>query len=333
MTNGDTGSIQREGHSTVRHRRVVALALTLTCAVILAACYTPPTGGGGGEPTTTTEATTTVQAGAAAIVSPTTGLDADGSTLTVTGTGYTPSANPTGLYVAVGIGAGPVPTQYSNAKFVRTTGPEPETVSGAKLQADGSFAVTLTGVKPLFFGQTGDAVNCYVTACSVYVWSAHTGSYGPWSSQAAISFETLDHPVVAVSKQAHLAIADTSVKFAGAGFDPSIPNVFPPFAPGLGVYVAYGPVDPAAPGTFWLDAAAFASAKWVRPGGPSPETPTGGPMNADGTFQVNVDVPRTFTNGSGSVDCTLTPCSIVTMAAHGSPIRTQDSVSGITFAP
>ncbi len=333
MTKGTPRSSVRAGRSTTRNRRVGVATLALTCAVLLAACYTPPTGGGE-APTTTTEAsTTTVPTGPSAVVSPTAGLDADGSTITVTGSGYTPSANPTGLYVAIGTGAGPVPSQYSYAKFVRTTGPDPETASGAKLQADGSFSVTLAGVKPLFFSQSATAVNCYQTACSVYVWSAHTGSYAPWSSQAAIAFEALDHPIVAVSKKTNLALTDTSVKFAGAGFDPTIPNVFPPFAPGLGVYVAYGPVDPASPGTFWLDASAFASAKWARPGGPVPETATGGVMNADGTFLVTVDVPRTFTNGSGPVDCTVTPCSILTMAAHGSTNRTQDSVTGITFAP
>ena len=90
------------------------------------------------------------------VVSSTT-LQADGtSDITVTGTGFTAAGDGTvpGIYVAVGPKVGETwyldASRFQYAKYVRTTGPETETASGARLQADGTFTLTFQDVAPVY---------------------------------------------------------------------------------------------------------------------------------------------------------------------------------------
>ncbi|MYW03537.1 Htaa domain-containing protein [Streptomyces sp. SID3343] len=125
-------------------------------------------------------------------------------------------------------------------------------------------------------------------------------------------------PAVTVTPNVDVDPAGGTVTVKGTGFDPNINNKF-------GVYVVFGPADAAV-----TDAAAFGAQKWVRPGGTP--SPSGDNMNADGSFTTTLDIKAAYTDGNGkAVDCLVTQCQVITMAAHGSPNRTQDTRTPVGF--
>ena len=154
--------------------RMALVGLAAGTAVLVAACSTTPS-----APHATTT-TTTVPAGPHVTVTPTSGLSAAGTTVTVAGTGFVPSANPTGLYVSFGTGFSPAQLDMAHAFWVNTApGPGPQ----AQLAADGSFSVSLT------VQGTVNATDCTTTSCSVVTFSAHDGSYAPsWATMTPVTF-------------------------------------------------------------------------------------------------------------------------------------------------
>lgn len=287
-------------------KQLAAVAAVMATGLVMAACTPPPD---------TTPTSTTIPSPAPSItVSNTTALAATGSTVTVTGQGFDPAivdgANGTvGVYVALGRGASTtVPEVYTAAKFVRPNGPSPETTSGAKMNPDGTFSATIS--TSALFSASGSAVNCYLESCSIYVFSAHTGSYAPWTfAKTPVTFKAPTSPMVAVSKTTGLNPAGQDVTITGAGFATTAP----------GIYVVFGPVDTATP--WWLDASAFGDAKYL------PNSTIG----AGGTFTTTLKPVASYT-GSSPIDCGSTSCAIATMKAHGSSDRTQDTVTAVTFA-
>ncbi|MDX6740280.1 hypothetical protein [Actinocorallia sp. A-T 12471] len=116
------------------------------------------------------------------------------------------------------------------------------------------------------------------------------------------------------------ATGANTVSISGSGFDAKANN-------GFGVYVVFGPK----PANYHLDANLFGAAKWVHTGGAG-----GGAgqaeMKADGSFSVTLSVQARYTDGNGKkVDCTVTKCYILTMAAHGVPDRSQDTSTPVSF--
>ncbi|MCD0449015.1 hypothetical protein LO762_07400 [Actinocorallia sp. API 0066] len=112
----------------------------------------------------------------------------------------------------------------------------------------------------------------------------------------------------------------TTISISGSGFNPTANN-------GFGVYVVFGPRT----ANFAQDANLYGAAKWVHKGGAS-----GGagqaPMTDAGGFSVTLLVQARYTDGNGKkVDCTATPCYIITMAAHGARDRSQDTFTPVTF--
>ncbi|TDD35833.1 hypothetical protein E1287_12660 [Actinomadura sp. KC06] len=103
----------------------------------------------------------------------------------------------------------------------------------------------------------------------------------------------------------------------GSGFDPAANG-------GLGVYVVFGPKVP----DYWTNAGAFQASKWVHKNGAGENK-----LNADGTFALTLPgVKAKYTDGSGkAVDCLTTQCYVITMAAHGSADRSQDTFTPVTF--
>lgn len=292
-------------------KSVLAVGLVSVAAVLAACAPEAP-------PATTPSTSTPPTAVPAITVSNTTGLASDGTaTITVTGSNFDPAVvngqagNPVGVYVAIGVGSSStVPEAYTSAKYVRPTGPEPETASGAKIKADGSFSATIA-VKPVFTGQ-GRAVNCYLEACSIYVFSAHNGSYAPWTfTKTAASFSAPTAPMLAVSKTTGLAATGEAVTITGAGYATTAP----------GIYLVYGPADPLS--SWWLDSSAFGDAKFISQAG----------IGANGTFTSSLTLKGSYV-GSSPVDCTVAPgaCSVITMKAHGSADRSQDVLIPLTFS-
>jgi hypothetical protein len=262
--------------------------------------------------TTTTESTTTTTAPPtftpAVSYSATAGLPQSGGQVVVSGSGFDPSlvtGGVAGVYVAIGIGAGPVPTAYTSAKFVRPTGPDPETGSGAKLQSDGTFVATIA--TPALFVAQGQAVNCYIDACKVFVFSAHTGSYSPWNFQAPVTFAAATTPQVVVSKTANIANAGETVTATGAGFSTTFP----------GIYLGQVPWTQATAPSTWssTDAAEWGDTVWISTTGPDPRAGAQAHLNADGSFRTTLSVQGTI--GASGNDCSTTACSIATVRAHG----------------
>lgn len=127
-------------------------------------------------------------------------------------------------------------------------------------------------------------------------------------------------PSVSVTPVGPLPVGTQVVTVTGSGFDP-VGNH------GNGVYVVFGPITPA-PG-YYLDASVYAAFKWVHPTGQ--ESGAEAPMAADGSFSTTLDIPSTFTNQVGPVDCAVVACAVITFGAHGSQDRSQDTCTAMTF--
>jgi hypothetical protein len=131
-------------------------------------------------------------------------------------------------------------------------------------------------------------------------------------------------PTVTAAPSINIARQGTSFVIKGSGFSATANG-------GLGVYVAFGPKPSLHPADWFKSIEHYQAAVWVHPGGTG--TATNQPMNANGTFSF------TLTNADGSpiqptygkTDCTRVQCGIVTMAAHGSTDRGQDSFRAIVY--
>ncbi|WP_432897277.1 HtaA domain-containing protein [Micromonospora matsumotoense] len=123
--------------------------------------FTFSTGGGSG------------QTGPAVGVTPATGLDPAGATITVTGSGFDPEANgAAGIYVSFGP---KVDEHWTNAgvlqvtKWVNKTN-EP-TEARDRLNADGTFRTTLP-ISAVYTDRTGTRVDCTAVQCYVITFAA-----------------------------------------------------------------------------------------------------------------------------------------------------------------
>ncbi|WP_019632280.1 hypothetical protein [Actinomadura atramentaria] len=136
---------------------------------------------------------------------------------------------------------------------------------------------------------------------------------------APVALATPAHAAsLAVSQRTGVPQSGATLTVTGSGFDAKRNNAF-------GVYVVFGP----RPANFFKDANLFASAVWVHPGG-------GGngqaPMSAAGSFSVRIAVKAKYTDGNGkAVNCLVSACYVMTMAAHGVPDRSQDAMVPIAF--
>ena len=131
-------------------------------------------------------------------------------------------------------------------------------------------------------------------------------------------------PSVKVSPAVNVARTGKTFVINGSGFNATANN-------NLGVYVAFGPAPALHPSDWFKTIEHYQAAVWVHIGGTG--TATNKPMNANGTFSF------TLTNGDGSpiqpafgsTDCTKIQCGVVTMAAHGSTNRTQDTFRPVIY--
>lgn len=91
---------------------------------------------------------------------------------------------------------------------------------------------------------------------------------------------------------------------------------------GNGIYVVFGPKE----ADWTTNAGNYGASKWLKAYGADG-------INPDGTFSVTLtDVKASYKNGAGKdVDCLVTECYVLTMAAHGSPDRSQDAFVKVSF--
>ncbi|WUI02747.1 WxL domain-containing protein [Spirillospora sp. NBC_00431] len=115
-------------------------------------------------------------AGPSTTVTPTTGADPDGQDVHVTGSGFDPNKNNGfGVYVAFGPKNGA--DWYLNANAFQATKWVHKNASGSatqvRMNADGTFDLTLTGIKAKYTDGDGKQVDCLVTQCYVLTFAAH----------------------------------------------------------------------------------------------------------------------------------------------------------------
>ncbi|WP_246098201.1 hypothetical protein [Rhodococcus spelaei] len=110
-------------------------------------------------------------------------------------------------------------------------------------------------------------------------------------------------PTVTLSKKTAIAAAGESITISGAGFSGA----------GAGLYVGLAQDDKFST----TDASAWMTTKWLK-----------ATDIVDGAWSATVDVAAI----AGTSDCLKNTCSIYTVAAHGSPDRTQDTKTPVTFA-
>ncbi|MGC0422409.1 hypothetical protein [Embleya sp. AB8] len=116
-----------------------------------------------------------------------------------------------------------------------------------------------------------------------------------------------------VTPSTDLDPAGASVTVKGSGYAAGSGN---------GIYVVFGPKE----ADWTTNAGNYGASKWFKAYGADG-------INPDGTFSVTLtDVKATYTNGAGKeVDCRRVECYVLTMAAHGSPDRSQDAFTKVTF--
>ncbi|MFC9517236.1 hypothetical protein ACFTSD_16020 [Nocardiaceae bacterium NPDC056970] len=163
---------------------------------------------------------------------------------------------------------------------------------------DGGFSTTLkaTAIK-------GDA-NCYLNACAIYTLADHiTLSDRSQDTMTAVAFAP--KPAVTANKTTNLVAGDT-ITVSGTGFQGA--------AAGNGIY--YGIVQD-------NQFSATDAGAWITTG----FIPKGQIVGGAWTATISAAAVN------AASDCYVNACSIYTVMAHGSPDRSQDTKTPITFAP
>lgn len=314
-----------------RSRRSLALLAAGTLAAGLALVPTPASA-----------------AGAPAItVTPSTGANPAGQALAVSGTDFSTTVGGSqGIYVAFGPDPATLPADwFSNAGYFQATAwvhPNSTTTPSATNQpmaADGSFSFSLTKADGSAITAAYDYVDaasvshhvdCTTQTCGIVTMAAHGSTNRTQDTFTPISFApAVQTPTITVTPSMGADPAAQVYTVRGSGFST---------APGTpGIYLAFGYKDPGNP-NWYTSGSLYETAKYIRQTGPSPETNTGGRLNADGTFEVTLKksdgspLTAAYTGSAGPVDCTQVQCSVLTFAAQGSAVRTQDTEVPITFA-
>ncbi|MCA1007886.1 hypothetical protein LCL87_19415 [Rhodococcus hoagii] len=276
---------------------------------------TPPTT----TPPTTTTTPPVTGSGPRVSTSKTTGLNAQGDTISVRGSGFAT----TGMGIYVGMAQ---TSKYSSTNadmFYGTKYIKPADMPG------GSFSVTIDVIGAF---ANGDCVN---NECAIYTLAAHGSSDRSQDTKTKISFVGTAPPVtggggtgtgggatgpgaagaapgttftansnlsVSLSKASDINPAGENITISGSGFSGA--------APGLYVGLVQDNVFSAADASVWMTSA------FVKP-----EQISGG----------NWSLPMDLVSTSGAFDCMKNACSIYTVMAHGSSDRSQDTKTPVSF--
>ncbi|MFE2873853.1 LPXTG cell wall anchor domain-containing protein [Embleya sp. NPDC059259] len=238
-----------------------------------------------------------------------TALAPAGDEITVVGRGFTPGARVTvALYAGDTVdragsrtlaadGQGVVATPLRVGTGFAPDAPAFEVRVGVDGGPTAKVAVTFVAPAP---GGTPRSLRAAAPAAS-----AQLGQAAP---QAAAGGAKLT-----VTPSTGLDPAGASITVSGSGYAAGSGN---------GIYVVFGPKE----ADWTTNAGNYGASKWLKAFGP-------GGINPDGTFSATLtDVKATYKNGAGKdVDCLKTECYVLTMAAHGSPDRSQDAFVKVSF--
>ncbi|ORL39080.1 hypothetical protein A6F59_22795, partial [Prescottella equi] len=273
-------------------------------------------------PTTTPPPTTATPpvtgSGPRVSVGKTSGLNAAGDKISVRGSGF----STTGMGIYVGIAQ---TNKYSSTNadmFYGTKYIKPTDMPG------GSFSTTIDVIGAF---PNGDCIN---NECALYTLAAHGSSDRSQDTKTKISFVGTAPPVtggggggggtatgpgaagaapgttftansglsVSLSKSSDINPAGETVTVSGSGFSGA--------APGLYVGLVQDNVFSAADASVWMTSA------FVKP-----------EQISGGNWSLSVDMVAT----RGAFDCIKNACSIYTVMAHGSPDRSQDTKTPVSF--
>lgn len=267
--------------------------------------------------------------GAASVkLSSSTGLNPDGDTITVSGSGFSTSGN--GIYVGI--------AQQDQFTTTDSDSFDPDTVwvstSRGNLNSDGSFSISLPVT-----AKFGNA-NCLENNCAVYTFAAHGSSDRSQDTATPVSFaggvqndSDAFIPAAATSggsgmsgggasnrasgsesdtstgtASVSLSTTDlaksgtTSITISGSGFKTS----------GNGVYVGVAEKDRYST----TNADVYSVVNFVRTS----------EISSDGSFSTTLSVPTV----SDVANCLENQCAVYTFAAHGSSDRSQDTATDIS---
>ncbi|NKR97931.1 hypothetical protein GS473_14250 [Rhodococcus hoagii] len=279
------------------------------------------------KPTTTVPTTTPLPttatppvtgSGPRVSVGKTSGLNAAGDKISVRGSGF----STTGMGIYVGIAQ---TNKYSSTNadmFYGTKYIKPTDMPG------GSFSTTIDVIGAF---PNGDCIN---NECALYTLAAHGSSDRSQDTKTKISFVGTAPPVtggggggggtatgpgaagaapgttftansglsVSLSKSSDINPAGETVTVSGSGFSGA--------APGLYVGLVQDNVFSAADASVWMTSA------FVKP-----------EQISGGNWSLSVDMVAT----RSAFDCIKNACSIYTVMAHGSPDRSQDTKTPVSF--
>jgi len=296
-------------HRAVRRTVTAAAALGLTAAGVLTATTAVA------APATDTTAESA--AGALATASRTTGLAASGDEVTVTARGFAPSAR-----VSVGLYG----DRTLDKDGARTLVADGNGFVATPLVVGTAFAADAKTYEIRVSAQGGPSARVAITfAAGASDTTAVTASADAGAPQARALAGALPMaaPMAAGSGVGLTVSPSTGVDPAGASL--TVKGTGYVAGSGNGVYVVFGPKS----ADWTTNAGNYGASEWLR------AVPAAGSksIDADGTFSVTLSgVKAKYKDGNGKdVDCLTTQCYVLTMAAHGSPDRSQDAFTEISF--
>lgn len=231
-------------------------------------------------------------------VTPSTGLNPAGATVTINGSGYTPGQ---GVYVRFCQQPSGTPGSGPAGRATNCDTSLDQWIT--PIPSAGAFSTTMTVAK--VFGTT----DCGVVTCGIFTRRDHVGGGGDFSSDVFFPVSFSGAPQVSASPYRALNPAGQTVTVTGQGF-----------TPGIGVYVRLCKQAAGAPGT-----------PAGRPPGTDCHTPSDvwiSPIPASGTFTTTLNAVGTF----GSIDCLATQCGVFVRRDHLVPTDySQDAFRPLSF--
>ncbi|NMM85251.1 hypothetical protein B2J88_12870 [Rhodococcus sp. SRB_17] len=162
---------------------------------------------------------------------------------------------------------------------------------------DGKWTATVDAVA------VKGASDCLANTCSIYTVAAHGSADRTQDTKTPVTFKApVVVPTVTVSNATGIAAAGETVTVSGTGFSGA----------GAGIYVGLVQDNKYS----LTDAGAWMTTTWIKAAN-----------IVDGKWSTTVDAVAV----KGASDCLANTCSIYTVAAHGSPDRTQDTKTPVAF--